>query len=79
MTPEEAGTPEMHNTLYRLKGKNWDGTGVSQDVTNGDEERRTRSFAFCIPYNGAALCGGGDVAYLNDLKNSSLKQVIKML
>ncbi|MFJ2364909.1 hypothetical protein ACIPIN_14650 [Pseudomonas sp. NPDC087697] len=79
LDPDVANDSGMHNTFYLLKGKGWEGTGISQDVTNGDEENRTRRFGFCIPHDGAALCGGGDVAYLNDLKSSSLKQVVKML
>ncbi|MGY2439369.1 hypothetical protein [Pseudomonas sp. SDO52101_S400] len=74
----EANTA-MHNTFYVLNGKNWTAPGISQDVTNGEERSRTRGFAFCIPHDSAAICGSGDVAYLDDLKNSALQEVINMV
>lgn len=79
LDPDVEADTSMHNTFYVLKGKSWEGPAISQDVTNGEEEDRTRGFGFCIPHGSAALCGGGNVAYLNDLNGSALKEVIKMV
>lgn len=79
LDPDVKADAAMHNTFQLLKGRNWEGPSISQDVTNGEERDRTRGFGFCIPHGLAALCGGGNVAYLNDLKGSALKEVIDMV
>lgn len=79
-SPDSIGLPEAHTTFYPLHGKNWEAGGVTQDDVNGDEDRRTRVFAFCIPHNKLALCGVvRDVAYLSHLNESVLPQVIQLL
>jgi hypothetical protein len=79
-SPDSIGPPETHTTFYPLHGKSWDAGGVTQDDINGDEERRIRAFAFCIPHDKLALCGVvRHVAYLSHLNESVLPQVIKLL
>jgi hypothetical protein len=79
-SPDSIGPPETHTTFYPLHGKSWDAGGVTQDDINGDEERRVRVFAFCIPHDKLALCGVvRHVAYLSHLNESVLPQVIKLL
>jgi len=72
--------PEAHIAFYPLHGKNWDGGGVTEDSINGDEDRRTRVNAFCIPHRKLALCGVvHHAAYLNHLNESVLSQVLQLL
>lgn len=67
-------------TLILLQGMRWEGAGTTLDQTDGDEERRTQSFGFCIPHGARALCGRAfSIAYLNQLGSSVLHQVIKLL
>lgn len=42
LDPDVEADTAMHNTVYVLKGKNWEGPAISQDVTNGEEQGRTR-------------------------------------
>jgi predicted class III extradiol MEMO1 family dioxygenase len=63
-----------------LHGKDWEGAGTTQDQTDGDEDRRTRAFNFCIPHGEYALCGSVQaVAYLSHLNESTLPQIIELL
>jgi hypothetical protein len=54
---EDPNFPNPHTTFYALHGKGWEGGGTTQDQTEGDEDRRTRAFNFCIPHRQLALCG----------------------
>jgi hypothetical protein len=79
-SPDNVGPQEQRTTFYPLHGKGWEGGGVTQDDVNGEEERRTRSFSFCIPHNQLALCGSmPSVAYLMWPKESVLPQIIRLL
>ena len=79
-SPESVGPKEAHTIFRALHGKAWDAGGVTQDDINGDEERRTRVFAFCIPHRNLALCGVvRHVGYLEHLNESTLPQVIHLL
>lgn len=79
-SPDNVGLAEQHTTFYPLHGKGWEGGGVTQDDINGDENRRSRSFNFCIPHKQFALCGGDDtVMYLDRPKGSVLPQIIQLL
>jgi hypothetical protein len=79
-SPDSIGPPEAHTTFYPLHGENWEAGGVTQDDINGDKDRRTRVFAFCIPHNKLALCGVvRDVAYLSHLNESILPEVVQLL
>jgi hypothetical protein len=70
----------VNTTLYTLHGKGWEGAGITQDQQDGDEDKRTRSFAFCLLRGYQALCGTSDtVMYLAHPKESVLPQVIKLL
>jgi hypothetical protein len=70
----------VNTTLYTLHGKGWEGAGITQDQQDGDEDKRTRSFAFCLLRGSQALCGTSDtVMYLAHPKESVLPQVIKLL
>jgi hypothetical protein len=77
---ENVGLAEQHTTFHALKGRGWDGGGVTRDDINGDEDRRTRAFTFCIPHKRLALCGSMENAgYLMWPKETVLPQVIKLL
>jgi hypothetical protein len=79
-SPDNLGLKEQHTTFYPLHGQGWEGGGVTQDDINGDEDRRSRSFNFCIPHGQLALCGSvQNVAYLKWTKETTLPQVIKLL
>jgi hypothetical protein len=79
-SPDDVGPPEQHTTFYALRGKGWNGGGVTQDDINGEEQMRTRAFSFCIPHHQLALCGSAQsVAYLNWPHESVLPQVIQLL
>ncbi|SAK85803.1 hypothetical protein AWB80_05836 [Caballeronia pedi] len=79
-SPENVGLKEQRTTFQALRGKGWAGGGVTQDDINGDEQRRTRIYAFCIPHNQLALCGVvRHVGYLMWPKETTLPQVIKLL
>ena len=70
----------VNTTLYTLHRKGWEGAGITQDQQDGDEDKRTRSFAFCLLRGSQALCGTSDtVMYLAHPKESVLPQVIKLL
>jgi hypothetical protein len=80
LSEEDPRPPSPHTTLYLLHGKGWQGAGSTQDDTDGDEDRRTQTFGFCIPHNAYALCGMAQhVGYLNHLDESVLPQVINLL
>ncbi|MDQ7977578.1 hypothetical protein QYH69_10045 [Paraburkholderia sp. SARCC-3016] len=71
---------EQHTTFYPLRGQGWSGGGVTQDDTDGDETRRTRTFSFCIPHRQLAICGvAQSVGYLKWPNESVLPQVIQIL
>jgi hypothetical protein len=71
---------EQHTTFYPLRGHGWSGGGVTQDDTDGDEARRTRTFSFCIPHRQLAICGvAQSVGYLKWPNESVLPQVIQIL
>ncbi|SAK85808.1 hypothetical protein AWB80_05837 [Caballeronia pedi] len=77
---EIIGPKEQRTTFHALHGRGWDGGGVTADDINGDETRRMRGYAFCIPHRQLALCGVVRyVAYLKWPKESVLPQVIKLL
>jgi hypothetical protein len=77
---EDPNYPSPKTTFYALHGKDWEGAGTTQDETDGDENRRTRAFNFCIPHKQFALCGSiQSVAYLTWPKESTLPQVIQLL
>ncbi|CAB3793881.1 hypothetical protein LMG28614_03784 [Paraburkholderia ultramafica] len=79
-SPGAIGDPKENTTFYPLRGKGWDGGGVTQDTINGDEERRTRTFAFCISHKALAVCGiARSVGYLRHPNESALPQVIRLL
>ncbi|WP_199100035.1 hypothetical protein [Dyella sp. ASV21] len=79
-SPDNLGIKEQHTTFYPLHGQGWEGGGVTQDDINGDEDRRSRSFNFCIPHGQLALCGSVQtVTYLKWPKETTLPQVIKLL
>jgi hypothetical protein len=70
----------LNTTLYTLHGKGWEGAGITQDQQDGDEDKRTRSFAFCLLHASQALCGTSDtVMYLAHPKESVLPHVIQLL
>jgi len=77
---EDPNYSSPKTTFYALHGKDWEGAGTTQDETDGDENRRTRAFNFCIPHKQFALCGSiQSVAYLMWPKESTLVQVIPLL
>jgi len=70
----------LNTTLYTLHGKGWEGAGITQDQQDGDEDKRTRTFSFCLLHASRALCGTTDtVMYLAQPNESVLPQVIKLL
>lgn len=80
LSNEDPRPPSSHTTLYLLHGNGWEGAGTTQDATDGDEDRRTRTFGFCIPHKSYALCGMVQhVGYLMWPKETVLPQVIKLL
>ncbi|WP_175765654.1 hypothetical protein [Burkholderia ambifaria] len=77
---EDPNFPSPRTTFYALYGKSWHGGGTTQDETDGDEDKRTRAFNFCIPHNKLALCGSiQSVSYLSYPDESTLPQVIRLL
>jgi hypothetical protein len=79
-SPDSIGLPGQHTTFHPLHGKDWNGGGVTQDDIIGDEDRRTRIFALCIPHDQLALCRVVRYAgYLEHLNESVLPQVIQLL
>lgn len=80
LSKEDPRPPSPHTTLYLLRGRNWEGAGTTQDDTDGDEDRRVRTFGFCIPHHQLALCGmTRHVGYLEHLNESVLPHVIQLL
>jgi hypothetical protein len=75
------GDAKAFNTkLYPLQGNKWEGAGITQDQSNGDEGGRTRFFTFCLAHAEQVLCGSSDsVAYLEYQNESVLPQIIKLL
>jgi hypothetical protein len=70
----------VNTELYLLSGKGWDGAGITQDQTDGDENRRSRAFTFCLVHGTQALCGSDDtVMYLKNPGESALPQIIRLL
>lgn len=70
----------LKTTLVKFGGDRWVGIGMTQDQSSGDEDLRARSFLFCIPHGALALCGSAEsVAQLNNLKESSMPNIIKLL
>ncbi|MCP3706492.1 hypothetical protein M3I54_05745 [Paraburkholderia sp. CNPSo 3274] len=70
----------VNTKLYLLQGKGWDGAGITQDQTFGDEDRRTRGFTFCLVHGTKALCGLDDtVMYLAHPNETVLPQIIRLL
>ncbi|MEX3966421.1 hypothetical protein AB4Y42_30055 [Paraburkholderia sp. EG286B] len=79
-SPNVIGAPGQHTTFHSLQGNLWSGGGITQDDIEGDEEQRSRIFAFCIPYRQIAVCGvARSVGYLQHLNESVLPQVIELL
>lgn len=79
-SPKNLGPKNARTTFHALHGKDWSAGGVTQDDINGDEDRRTRIYAFCIPHRQLALCGVvRDVAYLKYPRESVLPEVIQLL
>ena len=70
----------INTKLYLLHGKEWDGAGITQDPTFGDEDRRTRAITFCLIRGGRALCGLDDtVMYLAHPRETALPQIIRLI
>ncbi|QGZ58298.1 hypothetical protein [Paraburkholderia acidiphila] len=79
-SPKVIGEAGQHTTFHPLQGSGWSGGGVTQDDIDGDEEQRSRVFAFCIPYRQRAVCGvARSVGYLEHLNEAVLPQVIQLL
>jgi len=79
-SPTVIGELGQHTTFHSLQGDGWSGGGVTQDDIDGDEEQRSRIFAFCIPHRQQAVCGvARSVGYLKHLNESALPQVIQLL
>jgi hypothetical protein len=55
-----------HARTVEFNGSNWTGTGLTVDATTGDEERRARTFRFCLIHQMHALCGKSPVQWLAD-------------
>jgi hypothetical protein len=73
-------TGVVNTKLYLLQGKGWDGAGITQDQTFGDEGRRTRGFTFCLVRGTKALCGLDDtVMFLAHSRESVLPQIMQLL
>jgi hypothetical protein len=71
---------EVNMKLYTFHGKDWDGAGTTADQQDGDEDKRTRSFVFCLVHRSQALCGSDDtVMYLTHPTESVLPQILKLL
>lgn len=70
----------LNTKLYLLRGNGWDGAGINQDQTDGDENGRSRAFTFCLVHGTQALCGLDDtVMYLANPGETALPQIIRLL
>lgn len=70
----------LNQKLIILNGKNWKGAGVQEDQISGDEELRTRSFNFCMPFGDHIVKGRVEsAAQLENLKESAMPNIIKLL
>lgn len=68
----------VNTRLYPLRGKGWEGAGITQDQVGEDGGRR--ALTFCIMHGSQALCGQDDtVMYLDYPKESVLPQLIHLL
>ena len=71
---------EVNMKLYTLHGNDWDGAGTTADQQDGDEDKRTRSFVFCLVHGSQSLCGSDDtVMYLTHPSESVLPRILKLL
>jgi hypothetical protein len=76
----DADAEALNTKLYPLHGNKWDGAGITQDQSAGDDNGRPRSFTFCLVHAKQALCGSSSiVAYLEYPDESVLPQIIKLL
>jgi len=55
-------SPPQHFQLRKFAGKNWSGTSVGYDMTEGPEERRQRLFLYCLieTKGSQVLCGNAE-------------------
>ena len=71
---------QSNTTLVVINGKGWSGAGVTEDQTDGDPHKRVRSFVFCLPHGGYAVCGRvGAVASLENIRYSAMPSIKKLL
>ena len=74
--------PDEHFKAFTFKGRNWQGTGTSLDMTTGEPKFRLRRFRYCMTPNARsdiALSGSLHVRYLNDPSSDVLPRVLKIL
>jgi len=71
-TSAEKRTLDRAVHFFELRAVNAQGYAYTQDDINGDEDSRMRRLHYCLIHPPKALCGDGDIGYLNDGRKGDL-------
>lgn len=65
--------------VYQLKTPNASGFLRTTDDISGDEDKRVRSYSFCLFHGKAAVCGEGQSMKLEEPKGNYLPAILRIL